>query len=330
MGGWKKGVVAADGEADRLDRQKAAFGAETLSKLKDLNVLIVGCRGVGVEAAKNLILTNVGSVTVWDPEPTRIADLGTNFYLTEAHAAAGTRRSAAALPQLKSLNPFCKVEEYTNAEGLTETFLLQPDVQGTGKPFAAVVVTRLLPRAELERLNETCRSRGVAFLLAITNGVSASLFSDFGDTHVITDHDGEPTETFAISNIEVLPKPSILKVKDVKDGDTIVVVSFPSNVNEHMEDGTIIELDDFEGDMAVLAGARFAVKRIEFVSPCAAKVKPADPAFLLQLSNGIDACCKGWQMQPPSVGNARPQDAQARLPSSRSLYHSNIDITELI
>ena len=57
MGGWKKGVVAADGEADRLDRQKAAFGADTLSNLKDLNVLIVGLRGVGVEAAKALAFT---------------------------------------------------------------------------------------------------------------------------------------------------------------------------------------------------------------------------------------------------------------------------------
>eukprot|EP01048_Picozoa_sp_COSAG05_P030361 COSAG05_NODE_10499_length_562_cov_1.053996_1_plen_56_part_10 len=49
MGGWKKGVQAADEEAERVDRQKAAFGAETLAKLKDINVLVVGMRGVGVE-----------------------------------------------------------------------------------------------------------------------------------------------------------------------------------------------------------------------------------------------------------------------------------------
>ena len=297
MGGWKKGVVAADGEADRLDRQKAAFGAETLSKLKDLNVLIVGLRGVGVEAAKNLILTNVGSVTVWDPEPTSIRDLGSNFYLTEAHAAAGTRRTEACLPQLKSLNPFCKVEEHTAAEGVTDEYLCQPDVSGTGKPFAAVIVTRLLPKAELCRLNETCRGRGIAFMLALTNGVACSIFSDFGPKHTINDADGEPTETFAISNIEVLPKPPILKVDGVEDGAPIVVISFPSNVNNHMEDGTTIELDDFDGDMAVLSGRQFAVKRIGFVSPRKAEVKVDDPSFLLQLSNGIGSCCEGWQKQ---------------------------------
>ena len=60
------------GEAARIDRQKDAFGAE-MAKLKDLNVLVVGCRGVGVEAAKNLILSNVGAVVMWDPEVSQAA-----------------------------------------------------------------------------------------------------------------------------------------------------------------------------------------------------------------------------------------------------------------
>ena len=54
---------------ERLTRAEAAVGAGTLAKLKDLNILIVGCQGTGVETAKNLILSNVGSVMVWDPEP---------------------------------------------------------------------------------------------------------------------------------------------------------------------------------------------------------------------------------------------------------------------
>ena len=100
-------VDAKDEEAARLDRQKvrpltetdgvssklphaalgagvilayciiqAAFGAETLSKMKNLNVLVIGMRGTGVETAKNLILSNVGAVIVWDPQPTDVRDLG--------------------------------------------------------------------------------------------------------------------------------------------------------------------------------------------------------------------------------------------------------------
>ena len=50
-------------------------GTAGLAKLKDLKVLMLGCRGAGVETSKNLILSNVGGVTVWDPEVVRICDL---------------------------------------------------------------------------------------------------------------------------------------------------------------------------------------------------------------------------------------------------------------
>ena len=50
MGGWKLGA-AIDQEAERIDRQKAAFGHDTIARLKDLNVLIVGCAGVGKHCA---------------------------------------------------------------------------------------------------------------------------------------------------------------------------------------------------------------------------------------------------------------------------------------
>ena len=61
---------------------QAAFGAETLSKMKDLYVLIVGMRGTGVETAKNLILSNVGGVLTYDPNPTEIRDLGKTAYFS--------------------------------------------------------------------------------------------------------------------------------------------------------------------------------------------------------------------------------------------------------
>ena len=138
MTGWKAGQEnELDGEAARIDRQKAAFGAETLAKLKDLNVLMVGCRGVGVEAAKNLILSNVGGVAVWDNEPCEIRDRGSNFYVTEEHCAAGTPRAEACIGQLKSLNPYCQVEVYSGE--LSDEYLLTKDVLNTGKPFAAIV-----------------------------------------------------------------------------------------------------------------------------------------------------------------------------------------------
>ena len=89
MGSWKVHTDQIDQEAERIDRQKAAFGGDTISRLKDLNVLVIGCSGVGVETAKNLILTNVGGVLVWDPTICQPAHRGTNFYVTDAHIQQG-------------------------------------------------------------------------------------------------------------------------------------------------------------------------------------------------------------------------------------------------
>lgn len=46
LGAHKTGS-AIDQEAERIDRQKAAFGHDTIARLKDLNVLIIGIGGVG-------------------------------------------------------------------------------------------------------------------------------------------------------------------------------------------------------------------------------------------------------------------------------------------
>lgn len=292
MGGWKAGLEdEKDGEADRIDRQKAAFGAETLAKLKDLNVLILGMRGVGVESAKNLILSNVGAVVVWDQNATEIRDLGSNFYLTEQHVAEGTLRTDACLPQLKSLNPYCKVEAYTGA--ITNNYLLTQDVNGTGKPFAAVIVTQLLPKSELFRINQTCRTNNIAFLMAFTSGITSSLFSDFGPKHIVNDATGEPVETKALSNIEVMKKPPSLKVSGIKDGETIVVLT--SDSNHDLDDGAVLELDDMNGNLAPLTGKRFKVSRMEFVIFDPKREFSRDDSEFKQLvKNSTDYCGAMW------------------------------------
>lgn len=265
---WKEAHMV-DEEQERIDRQKAAFGGETVARIKDLHVLVVGCRGVGVETCKNLILSNVGSVTIWDPRPTVMADLGTNFYLTTADAANQTPRAQACLTELKSLNPFCKVELSTAPE-LTDEYL-------ESSHYTAVVVTELLP--ETARLNETCRARGMAFCLACNHGVTASLFSDFGLHHEITDPNGEPTQMLAVSNVEVLmEKTHLLKVAGQTDGQPVVVVTVAQN-DHGLDDGDMVIMDDMRGPLEPLNGARFEVKRVAFVSPTAAKISARDVIF---------------------------------------------------
>jgi ubiquitin-activating enzyme E1 len=57
---------------DLYSRQIGAYGLETMSKLINLKILIIGLRGLGVETAKNLILAGPGAVTLHDDEPTQV------------------------------------------------------------------------------------------------------------------------------------------------------------------------------------------------------------------------------------------------------------------
>lgn len=265
MGAWKIGDDV-DQEAERIDRQKAAFGGDTVARLKDLNVLIIGAKGVGVETAKNLILSNVGGVVMCDSGVCKEADRGTNFYITEEHVAAGATRVNASLPELRSLNPFCRVD-VVDTDEVSDDYLLSSNVLGTGRPFAAVVVSTILPKAYLLRLNETARSNGIAFVLAANHGVTASLFSDFGPRHEILDATGEPTQTLAVSNVEVIDdKPALLSIYGVKEGEKVVIVTV-AQAEHGLDDGDTVAFDDMRDDLADLNGKIVKVRRVAISSP---------------------------------------------------------------
>lgn len=78
-----------------------------------MNVLIVGCRGLGVETAKNLILAGPASVTIYDPTQVTMNDLAGNFYLKEEHVGK-ISRADASIEKLQELNPNVKVKSVDN------------------------------------------------------------------------------------------------------------------------------------------------------------------------------------------------------------------------
>ena len=94
---------------DLYSRQIGAFGMETMRKLVQLKVLIIGMRGLGVEIAKNIILSGPKSVTIFDQCFPSINDLSSNFYITEEDVGKKCR-DVACLDKLKGLNPYVTVD----------------------------------------------------------------------------------------------------------------------------------------------------------------------------------------------------------------------------
>ena len=91
-------------------------------------VLISGMKGLGVEIAKNIILGGVKAVTLHDVENAEIADLSSQFYLTEDDI--GKNRAAVSLNKLAELNSY--VATNASMEPLSEDLITQ---------FTVVVLT---------------------------------------------------------------------------------------------------------------------------------------------------------------------------------------------
>ena len=164
-------------------RQIGTFGMDTMKKLIKLKVLILGLKGLGVEVAKNIILSGPKEVCIFDQKIVTINDLGSNFYLREEYIGK-KRRDEACLDDLKKLNPYTKVSilklkdnEYKNLYNYL-------------KFFNIIVITEFKLKEELIKINDFCRRNKIGFIYGANLGLSGFLFNDFSDEHYIFDLNG--------------------------------------------------------------------------------------------------------------------------------------------
>jgi len=168
-------------------RQLYVMSREAMAKIAQTDVLIVGLTGLGVELAKNTILTGVKSVTIHDDEPAAIADLSSQFYLTPDDV--GKPRGKASYAKLAELNSYVAVHLHSGE--LTDEFI--------GRFHVVVLVNQPL---ELQlRVNDVTHSKNAGFISTESRGVFGSVFTDFGTNFVVHDTTGEPPLSHMIASI---------------------------------------------------------------------------------------------------------------------------------
>ncbi|KAI0563060.1 ubiquitin-activating enzyme E1 [Gracilaria domingensis] len=187
-------VDADDIDEGLYSRQLYVLGHEAMRAMAKSAVLIIGCDGLGVEIAKNVILAGVRSVSVYDPEPPSMADLSSNFYLTEDHVAAKTPRALACIDKLTSLNPYVSVSVFDHTINLSE-----PD-PATFEPFAVVVMINQSFSAQ-RAVDAICHKSQIKFISASSRGVFGSIFCDFGPSFTVHDATGEQPKSVLVSAI---------------------------------------------------------------------------------------------------------------------------------
>ncbi|KAK5872579.1 hypothetical protein PBY51_013263 [Eleginops maclovinus] len=168
-------------------RQLYVLGHDAMQRMGSASVLIAGMRGLGVEIAKNVILSGVKSVTVQDEGKAAWSDLSSQFFLKESDL--GQNRATCSLQQLSALNPHVRV--YAHTGPLDEKLLLQ---------FQVVVVTDS-SLDDQKRFGDLCHSQGIKFIVADTKGLCGQLFCDFGEQFEVLDQDEDRPASAMIQSV---------------------------------------------------------------------------------------------------------------------------------
>lgn len=168
-------------------RQLYVMGHEAQKKMAISSVLIIGCNGLGVEVAKNVILAGVKAVALYDTKNLTYEDLSAHFYANESDV--GKNRAVISTPKLAELNP------YVNVYHLQELNLLTLKEQ-----FTVVVLIDVLISKRKE-ISDLCHSLGISVVSGDTYGVFANIFCDFGESFVVNDVDGEAAFISMIASV---------------------------------------------------------------------------------------------------------------------------------
>ncbi|XP_072144018.1 ubiquitin-like modifier-activating enzyme 1 [Dermacentor andersoni] len=168
-------------------RQLYVLGREAMVRMAQSDVLISGMGGLGVEIAKNVILAGVRSVTIHDEAVCTLADLSSQYYLSER--AVGHNRADACEPLLGRLNQYVQVKAHT--EPLTEDFL---------KQFTVVVLTET-PLETQQSIAAFTHENKIPVIVADTRGLAGQIFCDFGDKFRVHDPNGEQPLSVMVQSI---------------------------------------------------------------------------------------------------------------------------------
>lgn len=169
-------------------RQLYVLGHDAMQNMSKSNILICGLDGLGVEIAKNIILSGVKSVTLMDDSSVNIQDLSSNFYLSDK---SDLSKAQTVRDKLAELNMYVDVNVF-EGEALGNLEMEKYDL----------LVLSNHNHSSQVYFDNVCRSSNTKFISARTMGLVGQIFCDFGESFVVNDVDGEQPLTSIIINID--------------------------------------------------------------------------------------------------------------------------------
>lgn len=221
-----------DDVKDRWSRYIGAMGIEAVQRQANSSVFLSGAGGLGIEIAKNIVLSGCKKFVLHDSKVTTYNDLCSQFFLSENDI--GKNRAESSIKKLQQLNYYVKV--FSSSQPLPKA---EKELDDFGlKDFNTVILTEC-DYDTIIAIDQYCRKRNINVIVADIKGVYGRLINDFGDKFIVSDKDGEEAKECMVKDIVNDAKGTVTVLDgtrhDFVDGDEVVVtevVGMESNDNE--------------------------------------------------------------------------------------------------
>ena len=211
---------------DMYDRQMRTFGIDATKKINSSIVYLIGLEGgLGTEVAKNLVLSGIKELYLYDENLVDKRDIEFGYYYQ--NESYHNNRVVELIPYLQELNPLTKIQQLHNFEFIQDSCI--------------IICNRELNEAIT--INDIARVLHCKTVYVFAKGMTGYVFVDALTNHNVYDLDGENIQPVEVTNI-------------LDDGKVFC--------NDHQfRHNDLVEFSNLKGDnLDWLIGMRFRIKDV--------------------------------------------------------------------
>ena len=303
---------------DRWSRYIGAMGMDAVAKQANAVVFQSGLGALGVEVAKNIVLSGVKQFTIHEQKKTTFRDLSGQFFLNEDDV--GKNRAAASLDKIQQLNYYVKVNTHMLDQRLPTK---KEDIEKLLKGYTMVILTECDYEVQLA-FNAYCRENKITFIVADCYGPFTKLFNDFGDKFVVIDKNGDEAQEVMIRKITNEEEGTVTLLEGAKhnyeDGDTIILTGVEGM--ELKDKSKPIELLSDKGEKITTDSINGTLHKIKVININSFKIGDTR-AFTPYVRNGL-----AKQIKTPT--ELQFGSLQAALENKEVLVDSNLALADFL
>ena len=227
-------------------RQIGTFGIDTINKLSKLNIIIFGLRGLGVEIAKNIILSGPNKVLLYDYHISKINDLSNNFYL-QLKDVNKKRLDEAVIEKLKFLNDDVDVGILDSNEKLFESSKISKEKNFFNylRNINVIILTEICHSNIINEIENFCFENNKGFIYSGCLGLSGFIYNNFGKNFTVNEPYTKKRRIYCIKSIKKLND----EIKNDKMIFKQLLIEYENNMKDSLplQKGDYIIFDEIEG-----------------------------------------------------------------------------------